>query len=389
MKIIHYLHGRCSLESPHGVDKTVYYLTRSLAAAGADVSVYCLTGKPPKPIPGVEVRGFPPMRNPFSLSVPLRDAIVRARPDFLHLHSSYQISNIPLARFARSIGLPYAVTAHGNLSGRLLRRKPLLKVPYKYLFEQPFFNGAAFVHAISDMDDIRAYGVTRPLVIARNGFDLADLPAADPEAAERLFPDFVDKRLLLFLGRLDIQQKGLDNLLRAFARIAGTRPDAHLALAGPDWKGSLGELRQLAGELGIADAVTFCGTVTGDAKFHLMGMARAFVHPSRWEAGLPFSVLEALATGCPCLVSRDADPDDLVASSGAGHRVETDPGSLADSLPAVLDAPQDALDSMSRAARDLIGREFPWERSAAILLAAYREFSSLAGAKLKSAGSNA
>jgi glycosyltransferase involved in cell wall biosynthesis len=376
MKILHYLHGRCSLESPHGVDKTVYYLSRSLAAAGARTGVFCLSDKPVKPIPGVDVRNFPAPRNPFALGPELRDAIVRWQPDFLHFHSSYQISNQPVARLARSLGIPYAVTAHGNLSLRLLKRKFLLKFPYKHLFEMPFFNRAAFVHAIADMDDIRAYGITTPMVVAPNGFDLEDLPSPlDPALARAEFPAIDGKDLILFLGRLDTRQKGLDTVLEAFVQVRAEHPKAHLALAGPDWKGSLGQLRERARQLGIAADVTFCGTVPGPAKFHLMKASRLFLHPSRWEAGIPFSVLEALATGTPCVLSPAADPYGLVPARGAGLATGADAGTLAAAILAVLRLPADEHLAMSGKARQLIADEFRWEKPARTLLDAYQQYS--------------
>ena len=374
------------MESPHGVDKTVYYLSRAQALEGAKVAVFCLSPKPVIPIPGVEVANFTPRRNPFALAPELEEATRRWRPDFIHLHCPWQPSNVPLARLARRLGIPYTITAHGNLSPRLLKRNPLFKLPYKLLFDAPIFHRAAFVHAIADMDDIRAYGITRPLVIAPNGFELGDVPSPlDPARAG--FPDLTGSELLLFLGRLDTAQKGLDLLLEAFARLHRERPAARLALAGPDWKGSRLRLEALARELGIAAAVTFCGPVTGDAKYHLMSAARAFVHPSRWEAGIPFSVLEALATGTPCLLSTAADPGRMVERHGAGITVENEPDSLASGLRAMLDASPEQRGEKANRARELIRTQFAWEKSARTLLDAYRDHASPAPCTPRSSSS--
>ncbi len=375
MRILHLLSGRCSLESPNGVDKTVYFLTRTQAEAGETLAVFGLSDKPVKEIPGVEVRNFSPSPNPFAITPALRDAVTRWRPDFIHLHSAYQIPNLPISRLARSLRVPYAVTAHGNLSPGLLRRKPLLKLPYKLLFERPFFNRAAFVHAIADMDDIRAYGVRRPIVVAANGFDLCDLPQPlDPRLALERFPRLAGKEMVLYLGRLDTRQKGLDLLLEAFAQAAADRKNLHLALAGPDWKGSLPRLQAQAESFGLADAVTFCGPVTGPDKYHLMSAARFFVHPSRWEAGIPFSVLEALATGTPCLLSPQADPSRLTENHHAGIVAASEPAELAAAIGRLADLPPASLAAMSENARALIQKEFPWQKTAETLIAAYRQF---------------
>lgn len=371
MRVLHFLRGRCSLQSSHGVDKTVYFLSRAQAKESADVGVFCLSPKEVVEIPHVEVANFKPSWNAFSVPPDLIEACKCWQPDFIHLHCPYQISNVPIAKLARKLKIPYAITAHGNLSPRLLNRNPLLKKPYKRIFDLPLFNRSAFVHAISDMDDIRAYGVTRPLVVAPNGFDLQDLP--EPLNSEKSgFPQFSGKDLVLYLGRLDIEQKGLDLLLKAFSGLQNTNPNAHLALAGPDWKGSLERLESLAGSLGLKHSVTFCGAVPGPQKYHLMKAARLFVHPSRWEAGIPFSVLEALATGTPVLLSAEADPNRRVEKRGAGLHAKLESDSWAEAIRNVLSLPSTETDKIGNYARDLIKSEFGWQASAKTLLSAYR-----------------
>jgi glycosyltransferase involved in cell wall biosynthesis len=127
-------------------------------------------------------------------------------------------------------------------------------------------------------------------------------PPADVEGPLGLFratfPELSGKRLLLFLGRMH-EKKGCDLLLRAFAQSA---PDLHLVMAGPvdhaygEW------LQRLAHERGIADRVTWTGMIQGDLKWGAFRAAEAFVLPSHQE-NFGISVVEALACGCPVLIS--------------------------------------------------------------------------------------
>ncbi|MEU5694587.1 glycosyltransferase [Actinosynnema sp. NPDC020468] len=102
---------------------------------------------------------------------------------------------------------------------------------------------------------------------------------------------------VVFVGRLESAQKGLDLLLHAWAlacpRITGTLV---IAGTGPDER----ELRALAAELGVADRVRFAGWVSGRAKFALLAGARVAVVPSRFET-FGIVAVEALATGTPVL----------------------------------------------------------------------------------------
>jgi glycosyltransferase involved in cell wall biosynthesis len=48
--------------------------------------------------------------------------------------------------------------------------------------------------------------------------------------------------------------------------------------------------RPLAQELGIAESVSFFGSMSGNEKWDVLRSTDVFVHPSRWE-GIPFAVL--------------------------------------------------------------------------------------------------
>jgi glycosyltransferase involved in cell wall biosynthesis len=61
--------------------------------------------------------------------------------------------------------------------------------------------------------------------------------------------------------------------------------------------------------------------VFGREKEALLDSAFVFVHTSRWE-GMPFAVIEALATGCPVLVTPATNLGDYVEGFGAGVVVD-------------------------------------------------------------------
>ncbi|SDI78984.1 Glycosyltransferase involved in cell wall bisynthesis [Frankineae bacterium MT45] len=102
---------------------------------------------------------------------------------------------------------------------------------------------------------------------------------------------------VVFMGRLEIAQKGIDLLLEAYALIAD-RISGRLVIAGvgPDQ----GRLQALAQSLSIADRVDFVGRVDGPAKHRLLGEARVVAMPSRFET-FGIVAVEALASGTPVI----------------------------------------------------------------------------------------
>jgi GalNAc-alpha-(1->4)-GalNAc-alpha-(1->3)-diNAcBac-PP-undecaprenol alpha-1,4-N-acetyl-D-galactosaminyltransferase len=106
---------------------------------------------------------------------------------------------------------------------------------------------------------------------------------------------------VITVGRL-VEQKGLDVLLDAWARVVEALPGWRLAIVGG---GPLAEaLKAQAARLKIEDSVDWMGHVAD--PFPLLRGAELFILTSRFE-GSPNALLEAMACGLPAIVS-DASP---------------------------------------------------------------------------------
>jgi glycosyltransferase involved in cell wall biosynthesis len=246
-------------------------------------------------------------------------------------------------------------------------------VPYKYLFELPFLNRAAFVHSVGDVFAIQQYGVRVPIVLAPNGFDIRSIPPGlTSDAIVRRWPSAAGRRVALFVGRLDVEQKGLDLLLHGFQQ-ATNREEWVLVLVGPDWSGGLKTLNRMATQLGIDHEVCFWGPAFGREKFELLASADAFVCASRWE-GFPFSVIEALASGLPCVVTAAADPMGLVARSGAGRTVDPGRREVAAAISELGRVGSADLRKMGEKGRELVARELSWDAIARTIEEAYARY---------------
>jgi glycosyltransferase involved in cell wall biosynthesis len=171
---------------------------------------------------------------------------------------------------------------------------------------------------------------------------------------------------------MDPEQKGLDMLLRAWASLS-SRDRLALVLVGPDWRQSQARLQALVDALGLADSVKFFGAVSGKEKWDLLASSDVFVHPSRWEAGVPFSVLEAMLATKPLLLTAPADPDGLVKGADAGIVVAPQEENIRTALTRLSDADKGELDRLGSAAHDLVVNHFRWELTTQTLLDGYRD----------------
>lgn len=153
---------------------------------------------------------------------------------------------------------------------------------------------------------VQNLGVRRHRTLIAMSEDLADrLRAVNPAAEVVVLPNGVVRDAfdaggtrgddVVFLGRLEVEQKGLDLLLPAFAAVADRLP-GRLVIAG-DGAGRAA-VERMAAELGIGDRVVFAGRVEGGAKYALLASALLVAMPSRQET---FGIVaaESLACGTP------------------------------------------------------------------------------------------
>ncbi len=124
---------------------------------------------------------------------------------------------------------------------------------------------------------------------------------------------------LLFVGRLDNEQKGCDLLLQAVALargLLGSRlPPVLLAGDGPD----RAQLERQVIALGLEDVVRFLGRVEGAGKYRLMAGAHALLMPSRFET-FGMVAAEGQAAGAP-VITFDVGPLAEVAGGGGARLI--------------------------------------------------------------------
>lgn len=107
----------------------------------------------------------------------------------------------------------------------------------------------------------------------------------------------------LFLGRLDKQHKGLDDLFKAWFLLKSQGVSIPLWIVGAGQDET--ELRNRAIQLGLSDCVAFKGRLEGEAKNQVIKNCRFLVMPSRQET-FGLTALEAMAAKKP-VIAYDID----------------------------------------------------------------------------------
>ena len=190
---------------------------------------------------------------------------------------------------ARAAGRPYIVHLHGGgftrfyeeESGSLARR-----------WIRSALAHASLVIALSEQWRERILRIcpTANVEVLHNAVALPDIG--------RLQRSDDREPTLLFLGHL-LRDKGVYDLLHAFARVLQKFPRARLVLAGI---GDLEAVQQLAAQLQISGQVSCPGWLGPEGKSAALSSSSVFLLPSYAE-GMPMALLEAMSWALPVIAT--------------------------------------------------------------------------------------
>lgn len=244
--------------------------------------------------------------------------------DAVIVHGIWHYASAGTWRALKNTSTPYFLFTHGMLDPWFKKQYPLKhlkKALYWQLAEHRVLRDAAAVLFTCE-EERRLAGLSFKPYIAREitvSYGTRD-PIGDHQAQIRDFmlhyPNLQGKRIILFLGRIH-EKKGCDLLLEAFSTQCVTDQALHLVMAGPDQTGWKSQLMHRAEQLGISDRVTWTGLLQGELKWGALRAAEIFALPSHQE-NFGIAVAEALAAGCPVLISDKVNIWREIISDGAG-----------------------------------------------------------------------
>ena len=279
---------------------------------------------------------------------------------------------------ARRFGAPLVTTIHATEHGR--HQGHVFEHPQSYIHgvERWITNRSDRVIACSyymreQIADI--FGVEESAVaVIPNGIDPGDLQPLGDAELERFRAAFAspDEQLVLLVGRL-VYEKGFQVALDAMPALIEARPGTRFVVAGSGTHEE--ELCRQAEVAGLLEHGTFVGWIDDGVLYSLYRAADVCVVPSIYE---PFGLvaLEAMASGCPCIVADTGGLREVVPHDAVGLRFPAgDTGALADLTARVL-ADHELGQRLVVEAREHV-RRFDWndvaERTAALYEGLSRE----------------
>jgi glycosyltransferase involved in cell wall biosynthesis len=270
--------------------------------------------------------------------------------------------------FSRIFGVPLVLTVHGIPRPR----DPILGMVFQFL-EGGLLRLCSSKHsriiALTNSDKSRLIelGVKEEAIdVIPNGVDVREFGRERSSKFRDRYGVSDEAFLVLFVGRLH-EQKGVEVLLRAAERLKDV--DVYFLVVGSGHKER--EYKNLAQELQLKN-VFFTGEIGREEVLVAFASSDVFVLPSIFE-GMPYVVLEAMASGRPVVASNLPGLSEVIAEGGNGVLFDT--GSDKDLAKAVLHLKENRsmTRSMGEASRRLAEDLFDWREVFGKTMDTYRE----------------
>ncbi|HUN55056.1 MAG TPA: glycosyltransferase [Smithella sp.] len=326
MRILHLINSL----SEGGAERQLSYLAPELVRMGHDVDIaYSHEGPDQPQLPGVSLRRLKSLSNhdPYLLWQLIR-FIRHIKPDIIQTWVMQM--DILGGMAAKLCGVPLIIREPSSGLVPVQRWKNYLRARV----------GSRACVIISNSRGGDEYWKTimpdqRRFIIS-NG-----LPVDKIDKTEAAVPPDIMKQeapIVLYVGRLEEKQKRPKLFLEALARVK-KKKKVFGVLCG---EGPLrSELERLTHELGLNDDILFTGHLAATTIWAVMKKSAALVSPSAYE-GCPNAVMEAMACGCPLIISDIPSHRDMMDEKCALFVELDNVAQTADAIIKILDGVEDS-----------------------------------------------
>ena len=327
-------------ETLGGVERYVFDLARGLLARGHEVHVWCR--RRDGGLPGAtfhEVPGLASGHTKYTTFARESERLVKPA-EYDAVHGLGRAFAQDLLRIGGGCHEEYLRETKGRMPGPLWflfhpKDRALIRLE-REMFERRCWRRLVCISRRVAEEVHRIHGIPlAEMIVLHNGTDVSKFHPRNRRPKD-------GPARLLFVGS-GFERKGLGQALDALGRVKG---DWRLRVVG---KGDAAAYAAQAARLGIGERVEFAGTQADMPREY--GEADLLVFPTLYDA-FGTVTLEAMATGIPVVVSRQAGSSEVV-TDGVDGRIVADPRDAAELAAAVepLAADRALRDRMGAAAR--------------------------------------
>lgn len=337
------------------IDEIVMYNT--------GIRVIHVTAGPKKPIPKEEIFQYMP-----AFCKEVLGFIDKQDDQYDLIHAHFWLSGMVALKIKETLNIPFVITFHALGYIRRLYQGSSDKFPeIRIEIEKKIVREADYVIAECPQDRLDLldhYGADdSKITIIPCGFNPKDFFQIDKNYAKAKIGMEENHKIILQLGRI-VPRKGIDNVIKAFSKIANQDKLLRLVIVGGDKTDSqtvkeIERLKTLCSDLKISEQVIFVGNKPREDLKYYYSAADIFVSTPWYE---PFGItpLESMACGTPVIGSRVGGIKYTVQHNDTGYLVPPkDPDKLSKAILKILNDTELRL-KMGQKAIDHVHKYFSW-----------------------------
>jgi len=288
------------------------------------------------------------LQSMFSVSAlrEFRRVLREFQPDIVHAHNRFFYTSVLAALYSIRADYKLVTTLHLGDIGMISGLGGAAAKTFEQMISRFVISRSEQVICVSAAAELiaQSLGAKRTAVV-RNAVDV-----------DEFSPNPTNGKSLLYIGRF-VHNNGIQDLLTALPVILESHPDAEIHLVG---SGPLGEeVQKTIRSSGLSDSVTIYDYVEDISEMY--DRASVFCRPS-YSEGLPLTMLEAMASGVPPIVTSIAGVPEVVTNHETGVLLE--PGNPDEVEQAVITLFDDAAlrARLATNAREYITENLTWEQ---------------------------
>ena len=286
--------------------------------------------------------------------------------DIAIFHGIYHLPYIRIAKELYDSSIPYVVVPHSSLTRRGQKVRWWKKIFGNVLWFRPFCERASSVQFLTVGEQEESVKWCASSFVLPNGVNLLSRGGRGSQTETLL--------RFLYLGRYDVNQKGLDVLVEALRKMSPlSKERCEFIFYGTNYRGGRGFLDEALEGL-VTDGVnmTVHGPAYGEDKESVYSDADVFLLTSRFE-GHPIGLLEAMSAGLPVLITEHTNIASEVEQANGGWIVDLDPVEIARTIDEVASLSLEEIAQVGDNAADMATNCYSWSVIVPQSLSHYRE----------------
>ncbi|ATI62348.1 MULTISPECIES: glycosyltransferase [Bacillus] len=268
-------------------------------------------------------------------------------PDVTVFHGLYFIEYVKVMKILSSHKYRYFIQPHSSFMKTAQEKGKIKKyIANNTLFKGLIKNAHGYIFLNQAEMDKSIYRTENDLIIP-NGID-ANYRELEKSQEEKL--------KIFFIGRMDINHKGLDLLFQELKKLDGVKRDFSIYFYGV---GSQKEIEAVNNYIRQFETLEleYKGPVYGKEKESVFEESNIMILTSRYE-GFPITVLEALSYGNPCIVTNGTNVRKMIEANNIGWGTEYD--KISETILKAIEDYKNNPASYVKNTRDFVKENYSW-----------------------------